>query len=467
MEITIIIVVIITFLFFWGKRNTIYLSASETRKGVALINKYLIDFKYFQDLSAEGKSKFIKRVVHFINTKKFIGHHGLEINGEMRVLIAASAVQLTFGLKKYLLAHYHTIRLYPEAFYSRMLGTHLKGSTSEGGTISLSWADFKDGYADPEDKYNLGLHEMAHALKLDLIKGYDFDERFAAYFDQWNEVALKSFEKINSGSSSFLRKYGATNMHEFFAVCVEHFFEVPAELKKEMPHIYYHLAYLLHQDPLNKSGDYVLHDNIIDEARENRVAITKNIKHTSRYDTWHWSFSVMAAGILGGTAIIYYMRLYTVISIPGIVGLIFITGVIGFIQWPYFKKNVQILNFQQFAGYSFFGTGFCVTALILLLNYFITTDTHSERYSFVDYRLIRSGDKLFIEVLLENDVYKSVSQIRTFEWGEAQTNGFPDSNSIKYYFRKGLFGINVLDKYRFFNNEAGNELAFKTQLNLP
>ena len=467
MEITIIVIVIITFIFFWGKRNTIYLSESETKKGVALINKYLIDFKYYQDLSTTGKSKFIKRVVGFVNTKKFIGHHSLEITGEMRVLIAASAVQLTFGLKKYLLAHYHTIRLYPEAFYSRMLDTHLKGGTSEGGTISLSWTDFKDGYADPEDKYNLGLHEMAHALKLDLIKGYDFDERFAAYFDQWNEVALKTFQKINSGNSSFLREYGATNMHEFFAVCVEHFFEVPAELKKEMPHIYYHLAYLLNQDPLNKAEDYILHESIIEEARKDRVAISENIQQTSRYDTWHWSFTVMATGILAGTAIIYYMRLDTVISIPGIVGLIFVSGVIGLIQWPYFKKNVQVLNFQQFVGYSFFGTGFCATALILLLNFFITTDTNSETYHFSDYRLMRSGDNLFIEIILKNEVYKSVNQIRTFEWSDAQTNGFANSNSIKYFFRKGLFGFNVLEDYRFFNNEEGNELALKTQLNLP
>lgn len=460
MEVAIIVIVLITFIFFFGKRNTIYLSASETKKGVALINQYLKEFKYFNDLSSEGKSKFIKRVVHFINTKKFIGHHGLEVNGEMRVLIAASAVQLTFGLKKYLLAHYHTIRLYPEAFYSRMLNAHLKGGTSEGGTISLSWADFKDGYADPDDKYNLGLHEMAHALKLDLIKGYDFDERFASYFDRWNEIALNTFQKMNSGNSSFLREYGATNMHEFFAVCVEHFFEVPVELKKEMPHIYYHLAYLLNQDPLNISGDYALHDNILEEAKRNRVAITENIKRTSRYDTWHWSFSVMAAGILGGTAIIYYMRLETVISIPGIVALIFITGVVGLMQWPYFKKNVQMLNFQQFVLYSFFGTGFCATAVILLLNYFITTDTNSEAYSYNDYRLIRSGDELFIEVSLENNIYKSISQVRTFKWDDAHTKGFANSNSIKYFFRKGLFGFNVLEDYRFFNNK-NNELALK------
>jgi MtfA peptidase len=448
------VIILFSLAYFFRRSNTIYLSASETKKGVEKINEHLKEFRYFQNLSSAGKSKFIKRVVHFINSKKFIGHHGLHVTGEMRVLIASSAVQLTFGLKKYILTHYHTIRLYPEAFYSRMLDAHLKGGTSEGGTISLSWADFKDGYADHDDKYNLGLHEMAHALKLDLIKGYDFDQRFAAYFDQWHEVALKTFQKMSMGSATFLREYGGTNMHEFFAVCVEHFFEVPAQLKKEMPHIYYHLAYLLNQDPLNIEEDYLLTDKLIEEAKRNRIAITENIKKTSRYDTWHWSFSVMMAGIFGGTAVIYIMRNETLISIPTIGFFILSMGIIGLIQWPYFKKHVPLINFQQFVLYCIFGTGFCATALILLVNYFITIDTNTEEYKINNYYLTKSGNKIYVEVMLEQNTYKSMSQIRYFILNEAQQHGFSQSmNSIRYYFRKGLFGFKVLENYRFYNDQ--------------
>ena len=468
MEILFVVVIIVftVAFFFRPKKNTLFLSRSETKKGITLINHYLKDFEYFQNLSVSGKSKFIKRVVEFINSKKFIGHHGLHVTGEMRVLIAASAVQLTFGLKKFILAHYHTIRLYPEAFYSRMLDAHLKGGTSEGGTISLSWADFKEGYSDPEDKYNLGLHEMAHALKLDLIKGYDFDQRFASYFDKWNDVASVTFQKMNTGSASFLREYGATNMHEFFAVCIEHFFEVPEQLKKELPDIYYNLAYLLYQDPLNKSGDYALNEKIVTEAKQTKVEVSERIERTTtKYDAWHWSLSLMMFGIFFGTAIIFVVRTVTVISLASIGGFILILAVVGMVQWPYFKKHVRLLNFPQFILYSIFGTGFCGTALILLLNFFISIDSVVEEHKIARYYKSFSGGDVFIEVVLYKNGYNNIPQIRRFDWNEAEEAGIFKSNMIRYYFSRGIFGFNVLEKFVFFNENEESIAAVTNNLN--
>ena len=444
--------------YFFRKSNTIYLSASETKKGVALINKYLINFQYFQNLSPAGRSKFIKRIVHFINSKKFIGHHGLEVTGEMRVLVAASAVQLTFGLKKFILSHYHTIRLYPEAFYSKMLDAHLKGGTSEGGTISLSWADFKDGYADPEDKYNLGLHEMAHALKLDLIKGYDFDDRFAAYFDQWNDVALIAFKKMATGSASFLREYGATNMHEFFAVCVEHFFEVPEQLKKELPHIYYHLAFLLNQDPLNIVNDYSFSETLIKEAKNKGVIISSDIRRTSKYDTWHWSFSLMMIGIFFGTGIVYYLTDVTIISLSSVAVLILITGLIGLLQWPFFKNKVQILNFPQFILYCIFGVGFTATASILLLNFLIPLSSRTEEHEISYYYINKQYPNSYVELSLEKYAYQDFQQMRKFDWDEALEKGFDKPDRVVYHINKGLFGIDVLKDYKFYKTEEKEKI---------
>src|SRR5213596_3117745 len=57
---------------------------------------------YFNELTTDGKKQFVQRVHHFRSAKKF--HFiGMEKNEDSTTLISASAVQVTFGLKNYLL----------------------------------------------------------------------------------------------------------------------------------------------------------------------------------------------------------------------------------------------------------------------------------------------------------------------------------------------------------------------------
>lgn len=211
---------------------------------------------YYANLSANGKAKFINRLKHFLTTKKFIGKEGQLITPEIEILISGSAVQLTYGLNKFVLAYFHTIFVYPSIFFSKLLRRELKGATFGGGVICLSWIDFKKGYEIPDDRINLGLHEMAHALKIDVLKGDDFDSRFAWHIDEWNKTGERELERMQLGKKSFLRNYGGKNEHEFFSVCVENFFEAPGIFKEKLPEIFEHLCLLLNQDPLNKARDY-------------------------------------------------------------------------------------------------------------------------------------------------------------------------------------------------------------------
>ena len=70
------------------------------------------------------------------------------------------------------------------------------------------------------------------------------------------------FEKVKESKNLFpyLRQYAFVNEHEFFAVCVEHFFETPSTFLKEMPDVYQILTNLLNQNPLNINQDYKLMD---------------------------------------------------------------------------------------------------------------------------------------------------------------------------------------------------------------
>ena len=222
--------------------------------------------RYFNSLSDSGKEKFIKRCILFADSRSFIGMHGMVITDDVKLKLAVAAVQITFGFKNFSFSHYHTFKIFPNEFYSRMHNGYLKGGTSTGGIMYFSWQDFIEGYANSSDRYNLGLHEMAHALRLQLLHGSDFDERFANYADNWEEIARPEFEAMRQKEGSFLRSYAAVNIEEFFAVCVEHFFEVPHEFHQNLPDIYNHLCFLLNQDPERGVDDYRLSPQFIQDV---------------------------------------------------------------------------------------------------------------------------------------------------------------------------------------------------------
>jgi hypothetical protein len=189
----------------------------------------------------------------------------------MVVLISASAIQLTFGLNEYRLDHFSRIFVYPKAFYSKISKQYHKGETNLAGAIALSWSHFIEGYNKPNDKVNLGLHEMAHALRFDKFKSEDYDLFFNTYYDKWQTVAQEEFKRTRDHSSSFFREYGGANFNEFFAVCVEVFFESPAEFKKLHPEIYRHMSILLNQDPLT---DFTMEEKFNIRSTENVLDIS-------------------------------------------------------------------------------------------------------------------------------------------------------------------------------------------------
>jgi len=213
---------------------------------------------FYRNLSDDGKAKFVNRLYHLLVVKKFIAKDELALTEEMKIVVCAAAVQLTFGLRTYDLDNVKGFYMYPDVFYNRFLKGYLKGSTPQEGLISLSWKHLEHGFLIDDDKYNLGLHELAHALKLSTKFAYNFDSRYASYVERWEQFGHVEFLKMKRGNDSFLRKYGGVNEHEFFAVCVEHFFEVPEKFQYNLPKIFYHLTILLNIDPLNISGDYRL-----------------------------------------------------------------------------------------------------------------------------------------------------------------------------------------------------------------
>lgn len=213
-----------------------------------ILEKY---FSFYLHLPEQSRRIFEFRLAKFIAMKKFVPRQMNQVTEEMKVLISAAAIQLTFGFPRVFLRYFKYILVYPEAFVSSNSNQLHKGEVNPSAkAIVLSWKDFVAGYTEVEG-VNLGLHEMAHALQLEnVILNREHHFLDSELVNEWEQLASGEMARINEGSSTFFRRYGGTNTHEFFAVAVENFFERPGAFSEYHPQLYHCLCRLLRQDPL-------------------------------------------------------------------------------------------------------------------------------------------------------------------------------------------------------------------------
>ena len=250
---------------------------------------FLLHIPFFASLSDEARARFISRAYAFAKGRDFIGMEGYRIDMATRLLVGAAAAQLTFGMTRWELDHIKRVLIYPRQFYHRWAELWMKGGVSKNGTMLLSWEDFLAGFANGNDNYNLGLHEMAHALKLDQRATRESESFFTRYIDVWLSVARPEFTSLAKGQPGFLRAYGGTNEHEFFAVCVEHFYESPEAFSVEHPDVFNHLCLLLNINPLNRNDDFALTDAFRQSVNTDpaRLPIPRRTKSYRGFNRFH------------------------------------------------------------------------------------------------------------------------------------------------------------------------------------
>jgi Mlc titration factor MtfA (ptsG expression regulator) len=232
--------------------NTYLLIADIDPLYKAPIKKYM---PYYRLLDPLQKRTFEKRVQKFINQKEFVPRGMDRITYEMKALIAGTAIQLTFGYPSIYFMHFKRILVYPDSYYSKISQRYHKGEVNMGGLIVLSWNNFVEGFIKPDDGRNLGLHEMAHALRLEnAIENEEYGFLDDSVLRKWTDLCYREIEKMQNGESTFLRAYASANSQEFFAVAVENFFERPAEFVDWHPELYETLAGMLKQDPLKMAA---------------------------------------------------------------------------------------------------------------------------------------------------------------------------------------------------------------------
>jgi MtfA peptidase len=212
-----------------------------------ILDKYL---PFFNSLNGIEKGLFVSRLKHFIASKSFIVHDASGYK-EMPVLVAAAAIQLSFGLNKYLLPSFPVINIYPMEFLRTEPSiTFLIGNVSNHA-INISWKHFLEGFHFPDDGQNVGLHEMSHAYYYqNFATQYDIDDVFTANYSPFDVCCNKIFLTEKMEGNDLYTDYGLTNLQEFWAESTEIFFEKPFQMQQTHPDLYAAMCKVLNQNPV-------------------------------------------------------------------------------------------------------------------------------------------------------------------------------------------------------------------------
>ncbi len=208
---------------------------------------------FYGALDGDERARFLHFVKCFVWEKHFIGAGGLEVDDEVRVVVAAAAVRLVLHLGLSYLDRLTEIVVYPGAFRRPDSDQVILGEAHDWGTVVLSWEDVLHGLGNPHDGHDTATHEFAHVL--DRAGGaFDGTPELRAREDyrSWALIMSRHFLGLRGRKRrrrSVLRRYGATNEAEFFAVATEAFFEKPQQMYEQMPDLYEELSRFYGWDP--------------------------------------------------------------------------------------------------------------------------------------------------------------------------------------------------------------------------
>ena len=85
-------------------------------------------YKFYRNLKPKYRRSFNHKIKFFLKKYEIIGKEDLEITDEIKLLIAGSFVQLTFGLNVKSIGNFKRIILYPQEYFSKLNKRTIKES---------------------------------------------------------------------------------------------------------------------------------------------------------------------------------------------------------------------------------------------------------------------------------------------------------------------------------------------------
>ena len=211
-------------------------------------------FPFYRELSAENKKRFRHRVAMYIEDRAFQAQRGEEegdVSLELKTIVAANAVMLTFGRKDFILNKFERIFIYLQAFPSpNHKFLHASELNEEDSCLVFSAEHIVLSFRESQKYYNITLHEFARAFQLTYS-----DFSYPIFEDSvWSGLGK---EKI----SSFLG-FPEKDI-DLLGVSVNFFFNSPEKFKALMPKGFEEFQTIFNLNPLKK-GDPVVDKTVVE-----------------------------------------------------------------------------------------------------------------------------------------------------------------------------------------------------------
>jgi Mlc titration factor MtfA (ptsG expression regulator) len=221
------------------------------------------DVVFYRSLDPQGQTRFRRELQVFLGETRITGIK-TTIDTTTLVLAGASAIIPIFGYPQWEWNQISEVLVYPGRFgqdfqFADGDDRHTLGMVGNGpmnGIMILSKPDLLQGFRNPSDKQNVGLHEFAHLIDksdgvIDGIPAVGLDRRSIG---PWIELIHRKMREIEVGDSD-LNPYALTNEAEFFAVATEYLFERPELMQRKHPELFAFMQKIFHQDLKSRLGD--------------------------------------------------------------------------------------------------------------------------------------------------------------------------------------------------------------------
>ena len=248
----------------WRERRT---RRTLTRRAIpeALWQLTLARYPFLARRTPADVDQLRRLATLFLDSKEFSGAHGMLVDDEVAVAVAAQACLpiLKLGLHRY--DGFVGIVLHPDEVVARRVVTDddgvvheyeetLSGEAMQGGPVMLSWPDVQAAGESSAWAYNVVIHEFAHVLDMDSVAtiGPGTAAQRAAH-QVWLTNLTAEYSAfcvaVDAGEETLVDPYGAESIEEFFAVCSEAFFVAPVELSQQREGLYSLMQSYYRQDP--------------------------------------------------------------------------------------------------------------------------------------------------------------------------------------------------------------------------
>lgn len=215
---------------------------------------------FYRPLSPELKQRFRNRVALFMRGNAFMRPvHPSEMDADtlrtrvpedLKVAVAAMAVQVSFGKPTFSTTKFEHIILYPHPFPSpQFAAVHTCEIYEPDGVVMLDADTLMAGFNQPRQIFSIGLYEMARIFKMEGLCHSGTDPSVST--PNFDAATLETLEKVSGITRKQIVAVVGLDDLDDFAVAAYHFFTFPKGLQSLLPDLYQLFVNIFKQNPLD------------------------------------------------------------------------------------------------------------------------------------------------------------------------------------------------------------------------